>query len=202
MDPYQVLGVSPNASDDEVKKAYREQARKYHPDNYHDNPLADLAGEKMKSVNEAYDAILKMRERGNTGSARQHNAYSNPYGNAYSTYAGGSGSSAYAHIRVMIARNDLTGAEYALNAAKDKNAEWHFLMGSVYYRKGFLDKARQHIQQAVTMEPHNREYQTALYQLQSGGYAYRPGGAGVRNTAGCDCCDCCAALLCMNCLCG
>ncbi|MCL2367524.1 MAG: DnaJ domain-containing protein, partial [Oscillospiraceae bacterium] len=63
-DPYKVLGVSPSASDDEVKKAYREQARKYHPDNYHNNPLADLAQEKMKEINEAYDAILRMRGGG------------------------------------------------------------------------------------------------------------------------------------------
>ena len=58
-DPYSVLGISQNASDDEVKKAYRELARKYHPDNYHDNPLADLAQEKMKEINAAYDAIQR-----------------------------------------------------------------------------------------------------------------------------------------------
>ena len=60
-DPYQVLNVSPDASDEEVKKAYRELARKYHPDNYHDNPLADLAQEKMKEINAAYDAIQRQR---------------------------------------------------------------------------------------------------------------------------------------------
>ena len=65
-DPYQTLGISEGASDEEVKKAYRELARKYHPDNYHDNPLADLAQEKMKEVNAAYEEIN--RRRGGGGS--------------------------------------------------------------------------------------------------------------------------------------
>ena len=60
-DPYEVLNVSSAATDEEVKKAYRDLARKYHPDNYHDNPLADLAQEKMKEINAAYDAIQKER---------------------------------------------------------------------------------------------------------------------------------------------
>ena len=66
-DPYSVLGVSSNASDEEIKRAYRELARKYHPDNYQNNPLADLAEEKMKEINEAYDAITKMRSGGAAG---------------------------------------------------------------------------------------------------------------------------------------
>ena len=69
-DPYSVLGVDSNASDEEIKRAYRELARKYHPDNYQNNPLADLAEEKMKEINEAYDAINKMRS-GGTSSAYQ-----------------------------------------------------------------------------------------------------------------------------------
>ena len=65
-DPYKVLNVSPSASDEEVKKAYRDLARKYHPDNYHDNPLADLAQEKMKEINEAYEEIQNQRGRATT----------------------------------------------------------------------------------------------------------------------------------------
>ena len=60
-DPYEVLVIQPNATDEEVKNAYREMARKYHPDNYANNPLSDLVEEKMKEVNEAYDAIQKER---------------------------------------------------------------------------------------------------------------------------------------------
>ena len=60
-DPYKILGVSRDATDDEIKKAYRELARKYHPDNYANSPLADLAEEKMKEINTAYSDIQKAR---------------------------------------------------------------------------------------------------------------------------------------------
>ena len=66
-DPYQVLGVPSTATDEEVKKAYRNLAKKYHPDNYHDDPLADLAQEKMKEINEAYEEIQNQRKRGASG---------------------------------------------------------------------------------------------------------------------------------------
>ena len=66
MDPYKVLGVSPDATDDEVKQAYRKLAKKYHPDRYQNSPLADEASEKMKEINSAYDMILDMaRKEGN-----------------------------------------------------------------------------------------------------------------------------------------
>lgn len=68
-DPYEVLGVPSNASDDEVKRAYRELSRKYHPDSYVDNPLADLAEEKFKEVQEAYQQI--MNQRSGNGSYQQ-----------------------------------------------------------------------------------------------------------------------------------
>ena len=80
-DPYQILNIPPTATDEEVKRAYRDLARKYHPDNYHDNPLADLAQEKMKEINEAYDQIQKQRKA--SSAASQSHSYGYGSGNSY-----------------------------------------------------------------------------------------------------------------------
>jgi curved DNA-binding protein CbpA len=195
-DPYSVLGVSAGASDDEVKKAYHELVRKYHPDNYHDNPLADLASEKMKEINEAYDEVTKQRAGGGGHGA---GAY------AYSGYAGSAGSARFAGIRQAINEGELGAAERRLMAIADRNAEWHFLMGSLYYRKGWLDDALTYYKTAAAMEPNNAEYRQALDYMNRGGQAYRPYGyeAPAAN-AGCDACDICTALMCadMCCRCG
>ena len=75
-DPYEVLGVPRTATDEEIKKAYRNLARKYHPDNYHDSPLADLAQEKMKEINAAYEQITKERSgRGSTSGGYRQSTY-------------------------------------------------------------------------------------------------------------------------------
>ncbi len=189
-DPYSVLGVSPNASDEEIKRAYRELARKYHPDNYHDNPLSDLAQEKMKEINEAYEMINKLRSGGGNASG----------GGAYNS--GGSGVGIFAEIRAAINAGNLAQAESLLNSTSNRNAEWHFLMGSVCYRKGWLDEARRYYQTAVSMEPNNMEYRQALnFMNAGGGAAYRPAGFGYGNSGGCDACDICSSLYLADCCC-
>lgn len=87
MDPYKVLGVTPQTSDDDVKRAYRELARKYHPDNYVNNPLADLAETRMKEINEAYDMIMNERRNPAGGSSGQQQSYGGAYnGQQYGGY--------------------------------------------------------------------------------------------------------------------
>ena len=115
-DPYKVLNVSPSASDEEVKKAYRDLARKYHPDNYHDNPLADLAQEKMKEINEAYEQIQKQRRAG-SGYGAPRQSYYGTTSNGYS-----SADPTMQQIRLAIARGDISQAERLLNAVSDHNA--------------------------------------------------------------------------------
>ncbi len=179
-DPYSVLGVSQNASDDEVKKAYRELARKYHPDNYQNNPLADLAEEKMKEINEAYDTITKQRAGGYSGSYQQ-------------SYSSASANPVYARVRNLINAGDLGQAEQLLYGVGQKDGEWYFLSGSIAYRKGWMDAAMQNYAQAVQMEPNNMEFRQALSLMQQrsmGGY--RPAGY---HSVGCDPCTtylCCS----------
>ena len=208
-DPYEVLGVPETATDEEVKKAYRELARKYHPDNYHDNPLADLAQEKMKEINAAYEQITRDRARGGAqgggyggsqsgyGGAYQRQQYGGSYGNA-------SGSSVLQQVRLAINSGNLSRAEALLANYSDHNAEWNFLRGAVCYRRGWMDEARRYYQTACQMDPGNAEYQAALNQAMNqrsgvyGGYNPNMSTSGV---GGCNACDMCQGLICADCCC-
>ena len=175
-DPYQILGVPETATDEEVKRAYRELARKYHPDNYHDNPLADLAQEKMKDINAAYEQITKMRSGGRSGG----NGYSSAGGySGYQQYGGqsASGSSMLQQVRIAIQTGNISRAEALLANYSDHNAEWNFLRGAVCYRRGWMDEAKRYYQTACQMDPGNAEYRQALEFMERGTQtAYRPGG--------------------------
>lgn len=187
-DPYQILGVSKNATDEEIKNAYRELARKYHPDNYTDNPLSDLATEKMKEINDAYDAIMNSRRKGKSGSS---SAYNNT-----------AGSSAFPEVRSLINQGRLEQAQEVLDGVppQSRDAEWYFLNGTVLYRRGWFDQAYTSFATACRMNPQNPEYRNAMNnaQRQTGRQynPYRTYGGG-----GCDGCDLCSALCAADCCC-
>ena len=198
-DPYSVLGVSPSATDDEIKKAYRELVRKYHPDNYNNNPLADLAEEKMKEINEAYDQLTKNRSGAGGGhSGTRGPGSSSGYSGGY-TSSGGSGE--YNQVRAAINAGNIELAEQLLNSAPNRTAEWHFLMGSVCYRKGWLDDARRYFNTATEMDPGNQEYLQALSYI-SRGQPYNPYGYDYNSrVGGCSVCDVCTAMMCAEACC-
>lgn len=205
MNPYQVLGVSESATDAEVKKAYLNLARKYHPDNYHDNPLADLAQEKMKEINAAYEAVTKQRSGGGSSQSGYGQSGYGGYG-GYNT-AGSSSSSVLQQVRLAINSNQLSRAEALLANYHDHSAEWNFLKGVVAYRKGWMDEAKTYYKTACQMEPNNLEYRRALEHMESGtSQAYSPNGSPFGSTicvGGSPCQNmCCAYMLCQCLGCG
>ena len=206
-DPYKVLGVSQNATDAQIKEAYRELAKKYHPDKYVNNPLADLAAEKMREINEAYDYITKNKGAGNSytgGYSSSGNTYGGANGSGYSGgFNGGAGSSQFAGIRTMINQNRIDDAQRALNAATVRNAEWHYLMGVVKERRGWHDMAYQHFMRATQLDPYNMEYRNAFnaMNMRKGAYTAGSNQYGYNTQDACCNCDTCTTLICADCCC-
>lgn len=189
-DPYSILGVAPTATDEEIKKAYRALARKYHPDNYTNSNLADVAEEKMKEVNEAYDAIQKMRA-GGAGNT------------SYSGSGQTGGSSEFIRVRQLFNMRQFAEAELILDATpqSQRNAEWNFLKGCVMMQRGYLFDAQKYIETACYLDPGNMEYQQAKQQMRGNAAAYGSPYNTTQYASGCCDCDCCTSLLCADCLC-
>ena len=172
-DPYKVLGVSPNASDEEIKAAYRALAKKYHPDL---NPGDERAAKRMNEINAAYDQIKNPQfQQGSYGSAS--------YGDPWSAY--GYGGSAYQsqaeteRNEVKAARNYIRARQFAQAVTalsgvpqNQRDGEWYYLHAIASYhmdrRMAALDSARR----ACAMSPGNMQYRQLLQQLESGAQAY------------------------------
>lgn len=206
--PYQVLGVPESASDEEVKRVYRELAKKYHPDNYGDSPLKEVAEEKMAEVNEAYNSVMDQRKARGASSNAQQNTYQNSYGQNTQQ-----NSSSFQDIRAMIQQNRLVEAEELLDGVpvNRRDGEWYFLKGSIYYSRGWLEDAANHFSSACRLNPNNPEYRAAMNRMmwqKQGNFGagngnnpnpYRTQGQG--NPGGCNSCDCCSSLICADCCC-
>lgn len=200
--PYEVLGVSPNASEDEIKRAYRELSRKYHPDANVNNPLADLAEEKFKEVQEAYDTIMRERENGgySYGGSGSYGGYQQ------SSYAGGAQSQEMQAVYNFINNRRYQDAINVLNRMSDRNAQWYYASGVANAGLGNNILARDHAAQAVNMEPNNVQYRQLLNQLQWAGQRYQtnPYGSGQgygNNSSPCGTGNVCCDLWMMDSLC-
>jgi len=182
--PYDVLGVSPSASDEEIKKAYRALSRKYHPDANVNNPNKDQAEEMFKKVQQAYDQIMKEKQSGSSYSYGQ-NAYN--YGNAGGTYYGNNnaygnayGNREYSSPQLQAAMNYIRNGAYREGlhvlseiSESERGARWYFLSSVANAGVGNNIIANEHAKKAVELEPSNMEYRQYYNQLQYGGSWYQ-----------------------------
>ena len=196
--PYEVLGVSQNASDEEIKAAYTALVKKYHPDKYQNNPLADLAEEKLQEINEAYDVLMKGRAGGGSGSWSGTWASDSGRGYAGGSNSRASGSSDYYAVRQAIDRGDFIGAEQMLIHAPMRDAEWFFLSGVLSYRKGWIDDGISNLRQAIDMDPNNFEYQRVYQQMIAQGSMYKNRSDGQGYNRSDDCCANCCTFYCLT----
>lgn len=189
--PYKILGVSPDADDEEIKRAYRALARKYHPDRHKDSDLAELAGEKMKEINAAYEEIQRLRAGQANGGAFAKSAHTGGYS--------GDVNSKFVLIRNCINAGNISEAARLLNEVDpmDRAGEWHFLHGCVLMRRGEYVDAQHAFDTACQMDPTNAEYRQFREELRMRanrfGGEYRTTGAGGL--------DLCTTLLCADCCC-
>ena len=194
-DPYQVLGVPRSASDEEVKKAWRDLARKYHPDNYAGSAQAAGYEEVMKEINEAYDAIQKERASGIGGASEASSNYS-----SYSS----SGTTSFAEVRRLINEKNYEKARFIIEStpASDRGAEWHFLMGWLLYQSGQYADAARHFEVACYLDPTKAEYRNARAGMQSQaadyGNTYRTVGTSGDDCLSGDACGFCSTLICCD----
>lgn len=175
-DPYKVLGLNRDASDEDVKRAYRALAKKYHPDL---NPGDQEAARRMQEVNAAYEQI-KNPEKFRQQSQQQGGAYGDPFTGWYDPFTGyrqqtqqQTGDQYQRAAEQYIRFGRYREALNTLQSSTERNARWYYLSALANDGLGNQVTALEHIRRAVSMEPDNYQYQQVLNQMEHGGAAYR-----------------------------
>lgn len=206
-DPYQILGISRGASDEEIKKAYRNLSRKYHPDANVNNPDKAQAEEKFKQVQQAYDQIMKEKEQGSFGGYSGFGGYGNYGFGGYQNHQ--SQNSDYENY-MRAAANYIQSRHYrealnVLNSMQERNGMWYYYSAIANNGAGNNVIALEHAKKAAALEPDNYQYRQLVQQLEGGGMWYRDmqGPFYEYSTGGSDfCMKLCIANMICNCCCG
>lgn len=180
-DPYKVLGVSPDASDEEIKQAYRRLAKKYHPDL---NPGDQEAAKKMQQINAAYEQIKNPEKQTQSGGYGGQGGYSSQGGYGYDPFGGYYQRRTYSQGDSNADQYQKAAAQYiqfgryqeALNALANsatKDARWYYLSALAHDGLGNQVTALEHIRRAVSMDPDNMLYLQTLREMEQGGAPYR-----------------------------
>ncbi len=177
-DPYEVLGVPRNATEEEIKKAYKALSRKYHPDANINNPNKDAAEEKFKEIQQAYQQIMKERTEGYD--YRGGGQGSSGYG-GFGGFGGGYGSGGYEEDGHLRAAGNYVRSGYYKEARtvlddmpeSAKNARWYYYSALAHAGLGNQVAALEHARKAASMEPNNQDYRNLVYQFENGGTWYR-----------------------------
>lgn len=194
--PYEILGIREGASVEEIRKAYKELVRKYHPDQYRNNPLSDLAEEKLKEINEAYDYLMKKMESGRGSSGRQQEEAR--YGNNRENTDRG----LYDQVRIYVNMGNTAAAEEILNRISFRGGEWYYLRGLIFMRRGWYNEAVTCLKTAVDMEPTNFEFRDALARVMNANRQYQSTVYDRRGySTGPDLCTLCQCMICTDCCC-
>lgn len=176
-DPYSILGVAKTASSEEVKKAYRELSKKYHPDSHMNNPLSDLAEEKFKEIQQAYDQIMNGITGNNNYSARSSSSNDGAWGGNSSNYNNTSGDSAeFNGVYNLLYERRYQEALRELGKISNHNAKWFYFSAVANNGVGNNVVAFEHARQALALEPSNRDYQNLVNQLQFRTQRYQSAG--------------------------
>ncbi len=202
-DPYGVLGVSRDASMDDIKKAYRKLSRKYHPDANINNPNKAQAEETFKQVQAAYNQIVAEKERGTSGWSGS-SGYSQGASAGQTAYGDAQGNVEFRAAVNYINNGYYQEALQVLDQMRDRPAVWYYYHAVANAGMGNNISAMQDIEQAVAMDPQNMQYRRLQQQLQFGGQWYQNMGRGYGfggspAGAGNCCSECCTCLCCMNC---
>lgn len=195
--PYEVLGVKEGTNAEGIKKAYKDLVRKYHPDQYQNNPLSDLAEEKLKEINEAYDYLMK-KTQSNNGS----NGYSRQEEPRYRNSQEDGGRGYYDQARAYINIGNVAAAEEILNGLSFRGGEWYYLKGLIFMRRGWYNEAVTNLKTAVDMEPSNYEFRDALNRVMNSNRQYQSTVYDRRGySTGPDMCSMCQCIICSDCCC-